>query len=157
MLKASICRGTAYEHFCLIYTFRGLLAPFVREKRVVGNLEEPRAELSLVPIACTRQVSLHKSVLRQVVCLVLVAAAKREQEASDSFLLQLHVGYEILPTHELSLFNQLFFFCFNFLRQHLLAYHVVDKEGYTDGKQDSANGIKHEKITNGNSPMPVHP
>ena len=54
------------------------LACLVVEERVVGNLEEPRTELSLVLIAGTGEVSLHQRILRQVVGIVFLTTAESE-------------------------------------------------------------------------------
>ena len=98
--KLSIEYRTTDKHSRLIETFRSLQASFVTEERVVGNLEEPRTELPSVTKARAGKVGLHQSVLRQVVRLVPVAAAKCEQEASECLLLTLHAGYELFSVHD---------------------------------------------------------
>ena len=78
----------------------GHLAPFVTEERVVGNLEEPRAELPSVAETRAGKVGLHQSILRQVVSLFLIATTECKQEASDCLLLTLHAGYELFSVHD---------------------------------------------------------
>ena len=94
-----------YTHFHYIHSFNPqtwyisvYLCHWV-EERVVGNLEEPRAEAASVLIACRREVSLHQRVLRQVVGIALIAAAKGEQEATKCLLLTLYQGDELLACH----------------------------------------------------------
>ena len=76
-----------------------MLAGTVVEEGVVGNLEEPGAELALVLIASRGEVGLDQRVLRQVVGFILVATAEGEQEASQGLLLALYVGYEFFAGH----------------------------------------------------------
>ena len=100
MLEVGVGGRTTDKHSRLIDTFRSLQASFVTEERVVGNLEEPRTELSSIAKTRTGKVGLHQSVLRQVVRLVPVAAAEGEQEAPECLLLALHAGYELFSVHD---------------------------------------------------------
>ena len=77
----------------------GLLAGTVVQEGVVGNLEEPRAELALVLITSRGEIGFDQRILCQVVGFILVTTAEGEQEASQCLLLLLYVGYENFASH----------------------------------------------------------
>jgi hypothetical protein len=74
----------------------------VIQESVVGNLEEPRAELPFILIASRREIGLDQRVLCQIVGFVLIATAEGEQKASKCLLLALNMGYENFACHFLS-------------------------------------------------------
>ena len=92
MRETAVGRIGARERRCLVER-RGCsqTCPVV-EERVVGNLEEPRAEAASVLLACTGEVGLHQRVLRQVVGIALIAAAEGELEAAKGLLLTIYQG-----------------------------------------------------------------
>ena len=66
------------------------------EKRVVGDLEEPRFELAAVGIAVDCQVGLDQGFLRNVVSVSEIATAQGQQEASEGILLGFYLCYELI-------------------------------------------------------------
>ena len=92
--------GECLNGNCINAYSRRLLASPVTEERVMGNLEEPRTELSSIAKTRTGKVGLHQSILSQVVSLFLIATTECKQEASDCLLLTLHAGYELFSVHD---------------------------------------------------------
>ena len=136
MGKGGFSRGIANECPCCLDALHRATTRLVVEERVVGNLEEPRTELSLVLIPCRREVSLDQRILCQVVGIILLATAESKQEASECLLLTLNVGNEFFSCHGLSLLGQLTFFCFNLFGEHLLRYKIVDEESNAYGQNN---------------------
>ena len=135
MLEGGVGRSVADNHACFLDTRHRTHARTVVEKGVMGNLEEPRAEEPSVLIACRREIGLHQRVLRQVVCVALVATTEGEQKAAKCLLLTLYMGYELIACH--NLFRKggnLFLLSFYLLGQHLLANTIVYKESYADSQ-----------------------
>ena len=106
------------------------------EERVVGNLEEPRAEPPPVLIARRREVGLHQGILCQVIGIVFVAAAEGEHEAPQGLLLTLHMADEYFACHGLRLFCQFSLLCLNLFGEDFLAYEIIEKKGNAHCQKD---------------------
>ena len=66
---------------------------------VVGNLEQPGMELTLIVISAHGKISLDKCLLRQIVSFSGISTAQGKQKASEGILLVPYMCYELLAVH----------------------------------------------------------
>ena len=119
--------------------------PAMVDVAVVGDAEEPGAELGEPEEGAGGDVRTHEGVLGDVVREAGISTAQRKQEPPKGLLLLAYKGDEPLLRHALLLFGlaQGFFFRLYLRRKHFLTHEVADKEGETYGQQHSA-GNGHE-------------
>ena len=140
MFKGSIGLGATDERTRLVDAIHRAASRLVVEEGVVGNLEEPRSEFSLVTIASQGEVGLDEGILCQIIGIALVAAAQGEQEASQGLLLTLNMRYEDFAGHRLRVLSYTLLLSLYLLGEHLLAHEIIHKkcDAHPEGNQTEA-------------------
>ena len=146
VFKGRIGSSAADERARLVNALHRAATCLVAEEGVVGNLEEPRSEFSLVTIASQGEVGLDEGILCQIIGIALVAAAQGEQEASQGLLLTLHMRYEDFARHWLHLLSHTLLLGLHFLGEHLLAHEIIDKKCDADPEGNQTEAYRNEWV-----------